>query len=110
MSRYVPDSGDLVWLNFTPQAGHEQKGHRPALCVSPKAYNKLTGLALFCPITSKAKGYPFEEPVHGGTIAGVVLCDHIKSLDFNARKVSYEARIPQLALDDICEKIKLLIG
>ncbi len=110
MSRYVPDSGDLVWLNFTPQAGHEQRGHRPALCVSPKAYNKLTGLALFCPITSKVKGYPFEEPVRGGKISGVVLCDHVKSLDFNARKVSYEASVPQVALDDICDKIKVLIG
>lgn len=110
MSRYVPDAGDLVWLNFNPQAGHEQRGHRPALCVSPKAYNKLTGLALFCPITSKVKGYPFEEPVHGGGIAGVVLCDHIKSLDFKARKVSCEGDIPQSALNEIRDKIKLLIG
>lgn len=110
MSRYVPDSGDLAWLNFTPQAGHEQRGHRPALCVSPKAYNRLTGLALFCPITSKAKGYPFEEPICGGTISGVALCDHVKSLDFNARKVSYEAKITQAALNEVCDKIKLLIG
>jgi len=85
-------------------------GIAPALCVSPKAYNKLTGLALFCPITSKAKGYPFEEPVHGGKIAGVVLCDHVKSLDYQARNVSRESSINQTALDSVCGKIKLLIG
>lgn len=108
--KYIPDSGDLVWINFSPQSGHEQKGHRPALCVSPKKYNKAAGLALFCPITSKAKGYPFEEPVHSKAISGVVLCDHIRSMDFEARGVTYEGSVPKAVLNDICDNIKLILG
>lgn len=84
---YVPDRGDLVWLEFTPQTGSEQAGRRPALVISPKAYNAKVGLALFCPVTSRVKGYPFEVvlPVGSGVI-GVILADQLKSLDWRARK------------------------
>jgi mRNA interferase MazF len=82
MSSYVPDRGDLVWLEFTPQAGSEQRGRRPALVLSPKTYNGKVGLALFCPVTSKIKGYPFEVKLPDGSeVSGVVLSDQLKSLD-----------------------------
>lgn len=84
---YVPDRGDLVWLEFTPQTGSEQAGRRPALVISPKAYNAKVGLALFCPVTSRAKGYPFEVVLpEGSGVIGVVLADQLKSLDWRARK------------------------
>jgi mRNA interferase MazF len=87
MSSYVPDRGDLVWLEFTPQAGSEQRGRRPALVISPKTYNGKVGLALFCPITSKIKGYPFEVLLPDGcSVGGVVLSDQLKSLDWRTRK------------------------
>jgi mRNA interferase MazF len=86
---YVPDRGDIVWLNFTPQAGHEQRGTRPALIISPKIYNKKTNLALCCPITSNVKGYPFEVVVKGKKIDGVVLSDHLKNLDWKAREIKF---------------------
>ena len=90
MSSYVPDRGDLVWLEFTPQAGSEQRGRRPALVLSPKSYNGIVGLALFCPVTSKIKRYPFEVKLPDGyTVSGVVLCDQLKSLDWRSRKVEY---------------------
>ena len=84
---YVPDRGDLVWLEFTPQTGSEQAGRRPALVISPRAYNAKVGLALFCPVTSRVKGYPFEVALpEGSGVAGVVLADQLKSLDWRARK------------------------
>ena len=84
---YVPDRGDIVWVRFTPQAGHEQAGHRPAVVISPAAYNRLLGLALVCPITSRAKGYPFEVALPAGTaVTGVVLADQVKSLDWRERR------------------------
>ena len=83
VKRYIPERGDLVWLNFTPQAGHEQAGPRPAVVLSPSGYNGKTGLMLCCPITSRVKGYPFEVAVEGVTgITGVILADQIKSLDW----------------------------
>ena len=84
---YVPDRGDLVWLEFTPRTGSEQAGRRPALVISPKAYNGRVGLALFCPVTSRVKGYPFEVALpEGSDVVGVVLADQLKSLDWRARK------------------------
>lgn len=80
---YVPEAGDVVWLQFTPQAGHEQAGHRPALVLSPAGYNRI-GLMLCCPMTTKAKGYPFEVPI-AGEPPSVVLSDQVKSLDWRAR-------------------------
>lgn len=85
---YVPGRGDLVWLELTPQTGSEQAGRRPALVISPKAYNAKVGLALFCPVTSRVKGYPFEVALPKGSgVVGVVLADQLKSLDWRARKV-----------------------
>lgn len=86
---YVPDRGDIVWLQFDPQAGHEQAGRRPAFVVSPRAYNSKVGLALFCPITSRVKDYPFEVPLQkGGKARGAILSDQLKSLDWRARKAA----------------------
>ncbi|MCP9828188.1 endoribonuclease MazF [Synechococcus sp. L2F] len=90
---YVPGRGDLVWLEFTPQSGNEQAGRRPALVVSPKSYNQKVGLALFCPITSRIKGYPFEVLLPEGTgVSGVVLSDQLKSLDWRTRKATLIGR------------------
>jgi mRNA interferase MazF len=93
MSSYVPDRGDLVWLEFTPQAGSEQRGRRRALVLSPKTYNGKVGLALFCPVTSKIKGYPFEVQLpDGSAVSGVILSDQLKSLDWQSRKVTFIER------------------
>jgi mRNA interferase MazF len=94
MASYVPDRGDLVWLEFTPQAGSEQRGRRPALVLSPKSYNGKVGLALFCPLTSKVKGYPFEvELPDGYAVSGVILSDQVKSLDWRSRKARLIDRV-----------------
>jgi mRNA interferase MazF len=106
---YIPDRGDIVWLNFTPQAGHEQQGLRPAIIISPKLYNKKTNLALCCPITSNQKGYPFEVQVSGKKIDGVILSDHIKNLDWKARKVKFIEKASFLALNECIEKLSVLI-
>lgn len=93
MSSYVPDRGDLVWLEFTPQAGSAQCGERPALVLSPKSYNRKIGLTLFCPVTSKIKGYPFEVQLpDGSAVSGVVLSDQLKSLDWRSRKIKFIER------------------
>lgn len=108
--RYVPDRGDLVWLQFNPRAGHEQAGRRPALVVSPKSYNRRVGLALFCPITSQVKGYPFEVLLPKGlAVEGAVLSDQLKSLDWRARKAKRVDRLPGDALDEAVGKILALI-
>ena len=90
---YTPDCGDIIWLNFDPQAGHEQAGHRPALVLSPKAYNGKTGLCLLVPITSQGKGYPFEFalPAQCRT-RGVVLCDQMRNLDWKARMADFKEK------------------
>ena len=85
MARYVPEAGDVVWLDFTPQAGHEQAGHRPALVLSPATYNDKTSLMVCCPITTQIKNYPFEVLV-GSTPPSVVLADQVKSLDWRVRR------------------------
>jgi mRNA interferase MazF len=106
--RYVPDRGDIVWLEFDPQTGSEQKGKRPAIVLSPKEYNGKVGLALFCPITSKIKGYPFEVPIASAKIEGVVLSDQVKSLDWRARNAAFAARAPARTLSQTLENIGLL--
>ncbi len=105
--RYAPERGDLVWLQFTPQAGHEQAGHRPALVVSPVAYNRKVGLALCCPVTNRIKGYPFEValPEELG-VTGAVLSDQIKSLDWKARKAKRISAAP----DDVTEEVLAKLG
>ncbi len=109
-SRYQPDRGDLMWLDFNPQAGHEQAGRRPALVVSPLAYNSRTGLALCCPITSHIKGYPFEVLVPDGLkVSGAVLSDHVKNLDWRARRAEFIARLPQRELEQVINRVILLL-
>jgi mRNA interferase MazF len=108
---YVPDAGDLVWLTFDPQAGHEQRGRRPALILSPRNYNSKARLAIACPITSHVKGYPFEVPLPpGGKISGVVLADHVKNLDWQARRVAFEAKASADVVTDVRERLRVLLG
>ncbi|HVH26691.1 MAG TPA: endoribonuclease MazF [Vicinamibacterales bacterium] len=107
---YVPDAGDLVWLTFDRQAGHEQRGRRPALILSPRAYNWKARLAIACPITSQVKGYPFEVRLPpGGKISGVVLADHVKNLDWQARRVVFDAKAPADVLIDVRERLRVLL-
>ena len=109
--RYIPDRGDLVWLNFTPQTGHEQRGKRPALILSPKIYNEKTSLCICLPITSKVKGYPFEVALPKGfEVEGVILSDQVKNLDFVAREVSYVGNVPHEVLMNVQKNVLALIG
>ncbi|PJZ69357.1 mRNA-degrading endonuclease [Leptospira perolatii] len=107
--KYVPEKGDLVWLDFTPQAGHEQRGRRPALVLSPKEYNFKTGLGIFCPVTSKVKGYPFEVVIQSKKIDGVVLSDQIKSLDWTIRNAEFIEPVNKFSLKEVLQNIKLLV-
>ena len=109
-ARYVPDRGDIVWLQFNPQAGHEQAGHRPALVVSPRAYNRKVGLALLCPITSQVKGYPFEVVLPKGLKAkGAILCDQMKSLDWRVRKAKRAGTIEADMMNEVVARILPLL-
>ena len=108
---YTPARGDVVWLQFAPQAGHEQSGLRPALVISPEAYNRKVGLAIFCPITNQEKGYPFEVLLPQGLkVSGVVLSDQLKSLDWKARKAKYVAKIPEAVMGEVLSKAGLLMS
>jgi len=109
--KYIPSRGDIVWLSFNPQSGHEQSGHRPAIVISPKEYNGKVGLAIFCPITSKIKNYPFEvKIIIKGIIKGVILADQLKSLDWERRDARFIAKAPKKILGDTIEKLNLLIN
>ncbi len=107
----IPRRGDLVWIDFTPQAGHEQAGRRPALILSPEVYNRKSGLAIACPITSQAKGYPFEVPLPTGLpITGVVLSDHVRNIDWRARRAERAGRANEDTLAEVCAKLRTLVG
>ncbi len=106
---YVPESGDIVWLNFTPKAGHEQAGHRPALVLSPAGYNDKTSLMICCPLTTQIKNYPFEV-VLAGTPSSAVLADQVKSLDWRSRKAKRKGRVSSEELGDVRAKIVALLG
>jgi mRNA interferase MazF len=107
---YIPDSGDIIWIMFNPQAGHEQAGHRPALVLSPKAYNGKVGLAILCPITSQVKGYPFEVLIPEGLeVKGAVLSDQVKSLDWKARKAEFACKLPSENFNEVVKKLSTLI-
>ncbi len=107
---YCPRQGDVVWISFDPQTGHEQAGHRPALVLSPERYNRKVGLALFCPITAQAKGYPFEVAVPSGLeVSGVILSDQIKSLDWKARKTRFGCTLPVGTLQEVVAKLGTLL-
>ena len=106
----APDRGDLVWISLDPQAGHEQAGRRPGIVLSPSAYNDLVGLALFCPITSRVKGYPFEVALpDSGPITGVVLADQVKSLDWRARNADVVGPVPSEVLANVIGKLSTLL-
>ena len=107
MADYIPNQGDIVWLHFDPQAGHEQAGHRPALVLSPQKYNRISGMMICCPMTTKIKGYPFE--VLDGT-GSAILADQVKNLDWQARKATFKASITSAALTEVQGKIKTLLG
>ena len=110
VKQYVPDRGDLIWLEFQPQSGHEQRGLRPALVLSPKSYNQKTSLAILCPITNKEKGYPFEVKLTQKVpVTGVILSDQIKSLDWKARNAKFICKLDIDVIDEVLGKIKALI-
>ena len=107
--RYVPEPGDIVWLQFNPQAGREQAGHRPAVVLSPASYNGKTGLMLCCPMTTQIKGYPFEVRISGDN-PRVVLADQVKSVDWNTRHATRKGSVSPAELAEVRSKILALIG
>ncbi len=107
--RYIPETGDIVWLHFNPQTGHEQAGHRPALVLSPSAYNRKTGLMLCCPMTSQIKGYPFEVLISAQR-PSAVLSDQVKNLDWVVHKTSYKGKVSSQELAEVRAKILTLIS
>jgi mRNA interferase MazF len=111
MPAFVPDAGDLIWLTFDPRAGHEQAGRRPALVLSPKSYNQKSGLALVCPVTNQMKGYPFEVPVpRDRGVTGVILADHVKSLDWKQRQAERLGSVPPSTLSEVLARLAPLLG
>lgn len=108
---YVPDRGDVVWMSLHPRAGHEQAGRRPAVVLSPVAYNGKVGLAILCPVTSQVKGYPFEVPIPGGlAVRGVVLADQVKSLDWRARAAELICQLPGQTVSGVLRKLGVLLS
>ncbi len=111
LKRYFPEKGDIVWLNFNPQSGHEQSGRRPALVISPQVYNEKTELAIFCPVTSAVKGHPFEVNIPDGLgITGVILSDQVKSLDWKIREAEFICKLPKIALTEVMGKVNVLLN
>jgi len=108
--RFVPDAGDIVWLEFSPQAGHEQAGHHPALVLSPTAYNSKTGTMVCCPMTTQIKGYPFEVIIHAEGASGAVLSDQVKNLDWRARKATPKGKASPEELGEVRAKVATLLG
>jgi mRNA interferase MazF len=107
---YIPNTGDIVWITFNPQAGHEQAGRRPALVLSPETYNRKVSLAILCPVTSQIKGYPFEVLIPDGLdIIGVILSDQVKNLDWKARQAKFICKIPQSAMDEVLQKLYTIL-
>lgn len=107
---YIPKRGDVVYINMSPQAGHEQAGVRPALVLSPEAYNKKVGLAILCPITKQVKGFPFEVAIPEKlAVSGVILSDQIRTVDWKARNVSFKCKLPKDTVDHVCKLIGALI-
>jgi len=107
--RYIPEAGDIVWLRFSPQAGHEQAGHRPALVISPAAYNGKTSLMICCPMTTQLKGYPFEVVLAGGR-PSAVLADQVRSLDWMARKAKFRGKAKPAELASVRARIVALVS
>jgi len=110
-SDYVPERGDVIWLTFDPRASHEQAGRRPALVLSPAAYNGKAGLAILCPITSQVKGYPFEVNIPQGLpIEGVILADQVKNLEWEVRKAELIFPLPRQSVNEALKKIHVLLS
>jgi mRNA interferase MazF len=108
---YIPERGDAVWLVFSPQAGHEQAGHRPAIVLSPASYNSRVGLAILCPITTQIKGYPFEVVLPAGlAVTGAILSDQVKSLDWRARNATFMCRLPAAIVATVLQKLNTLLA
>lgn len=111
MMEYIPERGDIVWITFNPQAGHEQAGRRPALILSPAPYNGKVGLAILCPITSQIKNYPFEVLIPAGLkIGGAILSDQVKNLDWKVRQPEFVCNLPDAALEEVMQKLATLIA
>ena len=108
---YVPERGDAVWITLNPQAGHEQAGRRPAVVLSPSAYNGKVGLAILCPITNQIKGYPFEVVLPSGlAVTGAILSDQVKSLDWRARNASFICALPPVTVTEVLQKLNTLVS
>ncbi len=107
---FVPDVGDVVWIEFDPQAGHEQAGHRPELVLSPLQYNRKTGLMVCCPLSSKVKGYPFEVQLEVDGQDCVVLCDQVKSLDWTVRRAKHKGAAAESVMQEVRGRIKALLA
>jgi len=107
---YIPERGDVVWITLNPQAGHEQAGRRPAVVLSPAAYNGKVGLAILCPITRQIKGYPFEVRIPSGlAVSGVILADQVKSLDWRAREAELAGTLPTATVAELLQKLDTLL-
>ena len=107
---YIPQCGDVVWIALNPQAGHEQAGRRPAVVLSPRSYNGKTGLAILCPVTSQIKGYPFEVVLPAGLpVAGAILSDQVKSLDWRARTAELICTLPVETISEVLQKLSALL-
>ena len=108
---YIPQCGDIVWITLNPQAGHEQSGRRPAIVLSPRSYNGKTGLAILCPITSQVKGYPFEVLIPAGLpVAGAILSDQVKSLDWRSRNAELICTLPDETVAEAIQKLGTLLS
>ena len=108
---YVPRCGDAVWITLNPQAGHEEAGRRPAVVISPQSYNSKVGLAIFCPVTGQIKGYPFEVLIPAGLpVAGAILSDQAKSLDWRARKAELIGTLPTETISEVLQKLVTLLS
>ncbi len=110
VSHYLPDAGDIAWLDFDPQAGREQAKRRPALVLTDRSYNRASGLALVCPLTSKRKPYPFALPIVIDEVHGAVLVDHFKSIDWEARKAAFHSKADPALLAKVRAYIGVLLG
>lgn len=108
---YVPERGDVVWITLNPQAGHKQAGRRPALVLSPAAYNAKVSLAVLCPVTTQVKGYPFEVGIPEGlSVSGAVLADQVKSLDWRAREAEFLCKLPAETVRDVLQRAVVLLS
>ncbi|MGR3220955.1 MAG: type II toxin-antitoxin system PemK/MazF family toxin [Candidatus Anammoxibacter sp.] len=111
LDKFIPKCGDVVWIDFDPQSGHEQSGRRPAVVLSPQKYNQKVGLAIFCPITKNIKGYPFEVIIpKTNMVSGAILADHVKNPDRRARNVEYVCKLSDKIIVDVLKKLGTLIS